>query len=166
MDPIRFEALVNEHKDAVYRQMMRVCNHQEDAEDALAEALLLAFKASDQLGSDAAFRTWLGTIGKRVCLRMRSRPSMQETVEYAEARDLIATDVTEFDVAMMKGCVMNALAALPDKYRDVYRLCELEEVTLPEAAERLEISVAAAKSRLLRAREAVRAHLGHSICGV
>ena len=165
MDPIRFEALVNEHKDAVYRQMMRVCNHMEDAEDALAEALLLAFKASDQLGSDAAFRSWLGTIGKRVCTRMRSHPSMKETVEYAEARDLIATDVAEFDLAMMKGCVTNALTALPEKYRSVYQMCELEELTLPEAAERLEISVAAAKSRLLRAREAVRAHLGQSLCG-
>lgn len=165
MDPIRFEALVNEHKDAVFRQMIRVCNHREDAEDALAEALLLAFKASDQLGSDAAFRTWLGTIGQRVCMRLRSRPSMKETIEYAEERDLIAKDSTEFDMAMMQGCVKDALTALPEKYRDIYRLCELDEVPVAEAAAQVEISVAAAKSRLLRAREVIRAHLSQSVCG-
>lgn len=156
---------MNEHKDAVYRQMIRVCNHHEDAQDALAEALLLAFKASDQLGSDAAFRSWLGTIGKRVCARMRSRPSMQNTIEYAEERGLIADKRSEFDLAVVKSCVKDALTALPEKYRDVYQRCELEEGSVAEAASALGISVAAAKSRLLRAREMIREHLARSVCG-
>jgi DNA-directed RNA polymerase specialized sigma24 family protein len=67
MSRLGFEGQVRLHKDAVYRQMIRVCNHREDAEDALATALLLAFKSYDRLESDEAFRTWLGTIGKRVC---------------------------------------------------------------------------------------------------
>ena len=145
--------------------MIRVCNHHEDAQDALAEALLLAFKASDQLGSDAAFRSWLGTIGRRVCTRMRSRTSMQDTLEYGEQRGLLADDRSEFDLAMVKGCVKDALTALPEKYRDVYQRCELEEHSVADAANALGISVAAAKSRLLRAREMIREHLGRSICG-
>ena len=46
---MNFEALANEHKDAVYRQMIRVCGNREDAEDVLIEALLKAYRHLDQL---------------------------------------------------------------------------------------------------------------------
>ena len=47
-----FEALVNEHKDAVYRQMVRTCENREDAEDVLIEALMRAYQQLDQLQED------------------------------------------------------------------------------------------------------------------
>jgi len=47
---VNFEALANEHKDAVYRQMIRVCGNREDAEDVLVEALLKAYRHLDQFG--------------------------------------------------------------------------------------------------------------------
>ncbi|HTM37024.1 MAG TPA: sigma factor [Terriglobales bacterium] len=46
---MNFEALANEHKDAVYRQMLRVCGNREDAEDVLIEALFRAYRHLDQL---------------------------------------------------------------------------------------------------------------------
>lgn len=159
-----FDALVRKHKDAVYRQMVRVCGHKEDAEDALAGALMLAFQASDQLTSDGAFRAWLGTIGKRVCTRMRSSPSIQRALEYAEEHDLIDERVSEFDLAILKGCVNDAVEALPEIYREIYVQCELEEATIPQAASELGITAAAAKSRLLRARALVRELLDRSVC--
>ena len=44
-----FESLTREHKDSVYRQMIRVCGNREDAEDVLVEALLKAYRHLDQL---------------------------------------------------------------------------------------------------------------------
>ena len=44
-----FEKLANQHKDAVYRQMLRVCGNREDAEDVLIEALLKAYRNLDRL---------------------------------------------------------------------------------------------------------------------
>lgn len=164
VDGEHFESLVREHKDAVYRQMVRVCGHREDAEDALANALLLAFKASDQLSSDKAFRTWLGTIGTRVCRKMRHHPAMEATLEYAETRNLVDAHGEDFDLAIVKGCVKDAVATLPELYQRVYNLCELEERSVAEAAAELRITPAAAKSRLLRARKLIREHLDHSIC--
>ena len=164
MQPAKFESLVRQHKDAVYRQMARVCGRKEDAEDALATALMLAYRASDQLTSNEAFRTWLGTIGKRVCTRMREHPSIQKTLEYAEDHGFNDSELSEFDVAILKGCVNEAIEALPDLYRAVYVKCEIEEATVPEAATELGITPAAAKSRLLRARAIVRDALDHSIC--
>lgn len=160
----QFESLVRRHKDAVYSQMARVCNHKEDAEDALASALMLAFQASHQLSSDEAFMAWLGTIGRRVCLRMRSRPSFQEALEYADQHNLLSSESTEFDLAVLKSCVQEAVEALPELYRAIYVMCELDETTVPEAARELGITHAAAKSRLLRARAIVRDSLDHSVC--
>ena len=53
---VDFERLANEHKDAVYRQMLRVCGNREDAEDVLIEALLKAYQHMHQLNDPAAFR--------------------------------------------------------------------------------------------------------------
>lgn len=164
MNKQRFESLVNQHKDSVYRQMVRVCNHREDAEDALGTALLLAYQAAEQLESESAFRAWIGTIGKRVCTKMRSHPAIQRTLEYAEEKGLVAEDSEDMDMAVLKGCVADAVSSLSVIYRDIYIRCELNEESVVEAAKALGISHAAAKSRLLRAREIVRRQLDHSIC--
>ena len=62
-----FEALTQQHKDAVYRQMIRVCGNREDAEDVQVEALLKAYRHLDELRDSAAFRGWLAQIARRVC---------------------------------------------------------------------------------------------------
>lgn len=164
VDAERFERLVNEHKDSVYRHMVRVCGQREDAEDALATALMQAFKAADKLSSEAAFRSWISTIGRRVCTRMRNHPAIEQALEFAEERGLTLGEDVNFDMAILKGCVREAITALPETYRMVYELCEIEEKTVPEAAEELGISVAAAKSRLFRARAMVREQLDASVC--
>lgn len=160
----KFEDLVNEHKDSVYRQMARVCGNREDAEDALATAIMQAFQAYDRLSSDQTFRAWLGTIGKRVCYRMRSHSGILKALEFAEEHDLVASHVDEMELNLIKGCVKDAVDGLDKGYRDVYLMCEIEERTVEEAATTLGLTVAATKSRLLRARTKVREMLDHSIC--
>jgi RNA polymerase sigma-70 factor (ECF subfamily) len=164
MSTTHFEDLVNQYKDSVYRQMARVCGNREDAEDALATAIMKAFEAFERLGSDDAFRAWLGTIGKRVCYRMRSHAGITKALEFAEEHDLVAPNVDEMELTILKGCVKDAVEALDESYRDVYLMCEIEERTVEEAAAALGLTVAAAKSRLLRARAKVREMLDHSIC--
>jgi len=78
---------------------------------------------------------------------------------------MVDDHVGEMEMAVLKGCVLEAYEGLPLIYRDVYRLAELEERTVKETAEQLGISEAAAKSRLLRAREMVRTRLDGSVCG-
>jgi RNA polymerase sigma-70 factor, ECF subfamily len=166
LNPDRFERLVNQHKDAVYRQMMRVCAHQQDAEDALATALLLAFQAADTLNSDQAFRSWLGTIGKRVCTRLRAHSGIQRVWEFAEEHDLIDPNVDAFEMEVLKGCVQQAVEELPELYRGPYVACEIEEKTIEEAAREFDRSEAAIKSQLHRARKMVRERLDRSVCAV
>ena len=72
-----FESLAAEHKDAVYRQLIRTCGNQEDAEDVLVEALLKAYQHLDQLREHSAFRPWLAQIGRRVCWHLKEREALR-----------------------------------------------------------------------------------------
>lgn len=166
MEAIRFERLVAEHKDAVYRQMVRVCSGREDAEDALATALLLAYQSLHQLKDEASIRGWLAMIGRRVCSRMRQHHKMQEVWDYAESHQLVDEEALPFEMEVLKGCVKQAVDELADGYREVYVACEIEERSLADVAKELEITEAAAKSRLHRARAMVRERLDHSICAM
>jgi RNA polymerase sigma-70 factor (ECF subfamily) len=87
-----FEALANEHKDAVYRQLIRACGNREDAEDVLIEALLKAYRNLGQLRDSSAFRSWLAQIGRRVCWHLKQReallPIMQLSAMEAEGTEL------------------------------------------------------------------------------
>jgi RNA polymerase sigma-70 factor (ECF subfamily) len=165
LDSLQFEKLIHEHKDSVYRQMIRVCGHREDAEDALASALMLAFQSFSKLQSEEAFRSWLGTIGRRVCTRMRSHAGMQAVLERAADHGILDNKGDEMEFQILKGCVREALDHLRPIYREVYERCELDEKSVPEAAVELGISEAAVKSRLHRARAEVRTQLDASICG-
>jgi DNA-directed RNA polymerase specialized sigma24 family protein len=91
-----FDALTRQHKDSVYRQMLRVCGNNEDAEDVLIEALLKAYRQLDQLRDSAAFRAWLAQIARRVCWQLKERealgPLLQLSTLDDEGRELPAPD--------------------------------------------------------------------------
>jgi len=167
-----FDVLANEHKDAVYRQLIRACGNREDAEDVLVEVLLKAYRNLGQLRDSAAFRSWLAQIGRRVCWQLKQReallPIMQLSAMEAEGRELPSADEPP-DVQtarrQMKQLLSDAIASLPCAERTVYELRDLEEVSGEEAAVRLGITLAAMKSRLHRAREGVRKHMDAALGG-
>ena len=161
-----FEALANEHKDAVYRQLIRACGNREDAEDVLVEALLKAYRSLDQLRGEASFRAWLAQIGRRVCWQLKQReallPIIQLSAVEARAGELPPDEDAPDEQAArreMKQVLMGAVASLPEPERAVYQLREIEEMSGDETAARLRISRAAMKSRLHRARERVREYI-------
>lgn len=161
-----YERLVARHKNAVFAQMVRVCGNHDDAEDALAEALLAAYRFSERLRDEDAFRGWLATIGRRVCGRIKSRQSLEPVIELADTWLPTAPGPdTLWEAAEIKACVQSAYEALPEAYREVYRLRELEQRPAEEVARRLGLTVANVKSRLHRARTIVRARLEESVCG-
>src|SRR6516225_8889323 len=82
-----FEGLANQHKDAVYRQLMRACGNREDAEDVLIEALLKAYRNVDQLQDAAAFRAWLAQIGRRVCWQLKQRDALMPILQLSSLED-------------------------------------------------------------------------------
>ena len=161
-----FEALANEHKDAVYRQLIRACGNREDAEDVLIEALLKAYRNLEQLRDSTAFRSWLAQIGRRVCWQLKQKEALLPIMQLSamEANGVQFASLEQLpDVqsarTQMKELLLAAMASLPEAERDVYQLRELEDISGEETAARLGISLAAMKSRLHRARIGVRTYL-------
>lgn len=163
---MNFEALANEHKDAVYRQMIRACGNREDAEDVLIEALLKAYRHMDQLRDAVAFRSWLAQIAKRVCWHMKKRESLLPLLQLSSL-EAEGKQISDNNLAMdaqlvsreMKQLLNQAVENLPASYRTVYQLRDIEQLPGEEVARRLGISLAAMKSRLHRARELLREDL-------
>jgi len=167
---VDFEKLANEHKDAVYRQMLRVCGNREDAEDVLVEALLKAYRHLDQLREQEAFRSWLAAIGKRVCWQLKEREALLPVLQLSsledEGQQLVGKDAdpeAEVAFAQMKQILAYAMSRLQTEYRSVYEMRDLQDIPGEQVAAKLGISLAAMKSRLYRARVLVRKHIDEAL---
>jgi RNA polymerase sigma-70 factor (ECF subfamily) len=160
-----FEALTNQHKDAVYRQMLRVCGNREDAEDVLIEALLRAWRHIDRLRDADAFRAWLAQIARRVCFRVRRREALLPLEQMPEFGLPVSGAGPEelWAATEMKRVFLGALATLPPAYRNVYELRDIEERSGEEVAHQLDLTLAAVKSRLHRARAMMRERLDREL---
>jgi RNA polymerase sigma-70 factor (ECF subfamily) len=163
---MNFEELANEHKDAVYRQMLRVCGNHADAEDVLMEALLKAYRSLGQLREAAAFRAWLAQIARRLCWQLREREALAPLLQLSAMEDEgteLASQGESPDVELarreIKALLWQAINDLPPEAREIYLLRDVEEMSGEDVAKKLEISLAAMKSRLHRARQAVRERL-------
>lgn len=165
-----FEYLANQHKDSVYRQLMRACGNREDAEDVLIEALLKAYRNLDQLQDSGAFRAWLAQIGRRVCWQLKQREALLPILQLSTLEDdgleLAASgESAETHVAreQMKSLLQQAINSLPEREREVYELRDINELGGEETAARLNISLVAMKSRLHRARTNLRRYLDEKL---
>jgi len=160
---VDFEKLATEHKDAVYRQMLRVCGNREDAEDVLVEALLKAYRHLGQLRDVTHFRPWLAAIGKRVCWQVKEREALLPLIQLSALADG-GTEIPGADagpeaqaaLAQMRVLLKRVLDGLEPQYRQVYEMRELKDMKGEDVARKLGISLAAMKSRLHRARSLVR----------
>lgn len=164
------ERLINQHKDAVYKQLVRTCGNYEDAEDALADALLAALRASEQLRDPALFQAWLARIGTRACARMRIRERLSRQTSLAalelkgfEIIDTQSGPDREAELSSLKSCVAGAIELLPEIYRHVYLRREVFGEKAEDVAVQTGLSVAAVKSRLHRARNLVRDALDNGL---
>jgi RNA polymerase sigma-70 factor (ECF subfamily) len=165
-----FERLANQHKDKVYRQMVRVCGNHEDAEDVLIEALLKAYRHMEQLHNVESFRPWLAQIARRVCWQLKKReallPLMQLSVLEEEGGQISTGEPpmeSQLAVRQLKDVLQKTLHDLPESYRRVYEMRDLEDFSGEEVARKLGLSVAAVKSRLHRARAFVRQGMDRAI---
>ncbi|MFD7640701.1 RNA polymerase sigma factor [Kitasatospora sp. NPDC059795] len=152
-DPDSLDALVAGAHPRVRRFAHSLCASPEDAEDAAQEALIILYRRIGMLRATGALASWLFRIVRHECLRrIRVLPAAAELpagpVDSAEQEALRRLDTAR---------VGAAIAALPDDQRRVLIMRDLQGWSGPAVAEALGLSTAAMKSRLHRARAAVRA---------
>src|SRR5262245_36923958 len=166
MDEQAFALLIEPHRRALHLHCYRMLGSLHDADDALQETLLRAWKGSDRYEPRARLSTWLHTIATNVCLstiaRKRAQPAqLMEDMEYLQPYpdrlldDLVARETVEL-------AFVTAIQLLPPKQRAVLILRDVLGWSAKEVAEALNESVGAMTSALQRARTRVRTEHRHA----
>lgn len=159
-DQRAFRALYERHVDRMYRLAYRMAGDEALAMDFTQEAFLRAWKRLDQFRGDAAFSTWLHSITVSVALnglrkvdrhRKRER-SLEDAAPVATQRRVAEPGVRER--------IEEAVNALPEIYRTVFLMHDLEGFSHGEIAEALGVAEGTSKARLSRARAKLRDDLG------
>jgi RNA polymerase sigma-70 factor, ECF subfamily len=164
-----FEELVRRYDRRIYRVTIAITQNKEDAEDAMQDAFLKALEHLDQFAGSARFSTWLTRIAVNEALqrlRKRSRfDSLEEPVDIGDSlvpqqvEDWRENPEQQYARDELKDILEKAIGSLPPIYRMVFVLRDVEQMSNEDAATALDLSVAAVKSRLLRARLMMRERL-------
>lgn len=163
-------ALVQQYGGRMLAVARRFLACEQDAADAVQEAFLSAFRALDAFAGDAQLGTWLHRIVVNACLMKlrsaRSRPTtsienllptFDDTGHHARRLSAWQPPPTEqVEAAELRQQVRACIDALPELYRVVLLLRDIEELDTAETAQRLGLTEAAVKVRLHRARQALR----------
>jgi RNA polymerase sigma-70 factor (ECF subfamily) len=159
--------LLTRYEAPIYRLGLRFCKNPEDARDVLQDTLLAAARGFPTYRGDAAVGTWLYAIARSYCIKQRRRRARSSSTtsngDDGDVSDLPDTAALPDETATLhelRGAVRQAIDSLSRPYREVLILRDVEGLTAPEVAAALGIGVDAVKSRLHRARVAVREKLG------
>ncbi len=149
-----FEALAMPHLDAAYTLARWLSRSPTDAEDIVQEAMLRAFRAFDAMRGET-IRPWLMTIVRNCCHDHRAKARRQEPLDETVLGKLPAAEPSpeaEAEGASERRRLDAMLTVLPDDYREVLLLRELEDMSYREISEALGIPIGTVMSRLARAR--------------
>jgi RNA polymerase sigma-70 factor (ECF subfamily) len=165
--PTAFERFVEHFRSKVFHYSWLMCGRPDDAEEVAQDALLNAFQHFDSLREPERVRSWIFRIVKNACL-MRRRKSV-----FAPDRELSLDGLPPMDEpagegqppeaqylrSELRAVLDRAILELPPAYRAVVVLRDLEELSTEETAQILDLSLDVVKTRLRRARLALRQKL-------
>jgi len=165
-----YEELVRLYGPRLLAVARRFLRSEDDAQDAVQDAFLNAFRSIDSFEGQARISTWLHRIVVNASLmklrtrRRKPEQSIEELLpnflEDGHMTNLAApwrkAGEDEVEIAQLRGLLLQKAQQLPDSFRNVLLLRDIEGLDTEEAAQLLEISTAAVKTRLHRARLALR----------
>lgn len=161
-DRAAFEELVRRHADRLYSVVLRFCSDAGEAEDVVQDSFLRAWRGIGRFEGRSLFSTWLYRIGLNEAKRRAARRRPEDAVRRLEDKPIErAPDWSEApepraEQGELRRVLERAVRALPREYRAPIVLRDVEGLSTREAAGVMELSEAAFKSRLHRARLAVR----------
>jgi RNA polymerase sigma-70 factor (ECF subfamily) len=178
-EPAAYEVLVRTYIVRLTAVARRITGNDEDARDAVQDAFIAAFKSIDSFGGGARLSTWLHRIVVNACLmKLRSRRRKpEESIEpllptfledghhSARFREWDGGVHSELERQELRALVRACIAQLPDGYRTVLVLRDIEGLDGEETARLLGVTPNAVKIRLHRARQALRTLLDPHLKG-
>jgi RNA polymerase sigma-70 factor, ECF subfamily len=168
-----FGVLVRSHERRVFRVTLAVLGQVEDAEDAMQDTFIKAYRHLNQFRRESRFTTWLTRIAVNEALQKRQArkehvsldesPASQNQ-EFPRRFEPWAADPEKlYTKQELRDLVEKAICSLSEIYREALILCDVEGMSAKEAADVLEVNLPALKSRLLRARLMMREALCTSL---
>ena len=169
-----FDELARKYSPKIYNLGVRMCGSHEDAKDLMQETLISALRGLDRFRRESKFSVWLFQIAKRNCINIRRKdrvspdkllpleefiPTEEDERQALQIADWRTTPVQELLNRELGEHLEEAIGILPSDYRIVLLLRDAEGFTAEETAQILDLQVPAVKSRLHRARLAVRKQL-------
>jgi RNA polymerase sigma-70 factor (ECF subfamily) len=169
-DQQAFAALIEIYQHKVYRICFRMVGNRHEAEDLAQEAFLRAYLNIDSFDNDKKFSSWLYRIATNLTIdRLRKKkPDYYLDAEIAGAEGMtmyaqlaVDQELPEDQVVglELQEAIQKEMMQLPPKYRSVIVLKYMEDLSLKEISEILNIPVATVKTRVHRGREALRKRL-------
>jgi RNA polymerase sigma-70 factor (ECF subfamily) len=170
-DQAAFAVLVEQYQRKIYRLAKNITQNNEDAEDVLQETFLKAYEHLPGFQGNSKFYTWIVRIAvNEALMKLRKRKgdrfiSLDEPVDTGEEdvkREIAVWEDNpeqRYSQEEMQRILDEAVDDLKPDFRTVFLLRDIEELSTEETAEALRISIPAVKSRLLRARLALREKL-------
>ena len=168
-DEAAYETLLRAYSGRMLAVARRFMGSEDDAQEAVQEAFVSAFKAMDRFEGDARISTWLHRIVVNACLmklrtrRRRPEESIDDLLPRFAENGHLETSASGWEGAdslmvrdETRRVVRTAIERLPDAYRTVLLLRDIEEFDTEQTATALELTKAAVKTRLHRARQALR----------
>lgn len=160
------DSLLSAYEDRIYRFSLRLCGNEADARDVLQETLLAAFKNVATFRGDAKLSTWLYQVARSFCIKQRRRHEGQpRSMERLDGPDAMHEPAPESALdsrahaKQVSEVIEAGLNALPEEQREALVLRDVEGLSAEEAAEVAGVEVSALKSRLHRARVALKRSL-------
>jgi RNA polymerase sigma-70 factor (ECF subfamily) len=171
-----FDRFVETFRTKIFQYSYLMCGHREDAEEVSQETLLKVFENFDQLREPERVKAWVFRIAKNACLMKRRKSVFAPTQELSLDQFLPASDEdgghrklqiadwselpdTRVLRSELRGVLDRAIAELPEIYRAVILLRDVEELSTEDTAGILDVSLEVVKTRLHRARLAIRQRL-------
>jgi len=161
-DRAAIEELLGRYEPSIYRFGLRMCGNEDAAREVLQETLLAAFRYLPGFRGDASLSTWLYQIARSFCIKERrgQRPTHSLDDDLAsELVDPAPSPDARVHAREIGEALSRAIATLPPDQREVLVLRDVEGLSAEEAAAVVGVEVGALKSRLHRARMALRAEL-------
>jgi RNA polymerase sigma-70 factor (ECF subfamily) len=174
-DPRAFETLMRRHNRMLFRLARAILKDDDEAQDALQDAYLAAYRGIASFRGDARLSTWLARITINEANARLRRTRRQGVVVPLDAVSARASEVSEMtddtterpEAAAMRGEIRRLLERkideLPEQFRTVLILRDVEEMSVEEAAACLDIPPATVRTRAFRARALLRESLAKEI---
>jgi RNA polymerase sigma-70 factor, ECF subfamily len=153
---LSFEQTVLPHLDAAYNLARWLTRNNQDAEDAVQEAYLRAFRFFDGFrGGDG--RAWLLAVVRNTCFTWLRERGRKETIEFDERVHAAEGTEPTPEITLLRkatrGAVQECMEGLPLEYREVFVLRELEDMSYKEISDVAGVPIGTVMSRLSRARK-------------